>query len=142
MHLALLPIAVAPALLVFVHDAFEVDKWWRVEGTGGRMMAVSIDTSGAPSGGRGPHWRDRKPGQPFFAVFNNMTTHESQIFKSANRNLMHDPARAMLPRVTAANVPLSSARTMGSRMPKPHMPSSKAAASSSSAPWARGWRLS
>ena len=29
------------------------------------------------------HWRNRKPGQPFFAVFNNMTTHESQIFRSA-----------------------------------------------------------
>ena len=44
------------------------------------------------------HWRNRKPGQPFFAVFNNMTTHESQIFKSAsNQNLQHDPANARVP---------------------------------------------
>jgi uncharacterized sulfatase len=43
------------------------------------------------------HWRDRKPGQPFLAVFNDMRTHESQIFQSAtNPNLKHDPARAWL----------------------------------------------
>ena len=44
------------------------------------------------------HWRNRKPGQPFFAVFNNMTTHESQIFRSAtNKNIIHDPAKARVP---------------------------------------------
>lgn len=44
------------------------------------------------------HWRNRKSGQPFFAVFNNMTTHESQIFRSAtNRNIIHDPAKARVP---------------------------------------------
>ena len=44
------------------------------------------------------HWRNRKPGQPFFAVFNNMTTHESQIFKSAtNQHIIHDPAKARVP---------------------------------------------
>ena len=43
------------------------------------------------------HWRDRKPGQPFFAVFNDITTHESQVFRSRiNRNLVHDPAKAWL----------------------------------------------
>ena len=43
------------------------------------------------------HWRNRKSGQPFFAVFNDMTTHESQIFRSAtNKNLVHDPAKAWL----------------------------------------------
>lgn len=26
------------------------------------------------------HWRSRQPGQPFFAVFNHMTTHESRLF--------------------------------------------------------------
>src|SRR4051812_11841275 len=26
------------------------------------------------------HWRNRKPGQPFFAVFNHMITHQSQVF--------------------------------------------------------------
>jgi len=44
------------------------------------------------------HWRNRKSGQPFFAVFNNMTTHESQIFKSAtNQHIIHDPAKARVP---------------------------------------------
>jgi arylsulfatase A-like enzyme len=43
------------------------------------------------------HWRMRNPGQPFFAVFNDMTTHESRIFRSAtNQNLVHDPAKAWL----------------------------------------------
>lgn len=30
------------------------------------------------------HWRKRKPGQPFFAIFNFMTTHESQVWDRAN----------------------------------------------------------
>lgn len=43
------------------------------------------------------HWRNRKPGQNFFAVFNDMSTHESQIFRSArNQTLAHDPAKAWL----------------------------------------------
>jgi uncharacterized sulfatase len=73
---------------------------------------VAAGRGGAPNpaaGGRGAnptlppanpangHWRNRKAGQPFFAVFNDMTTHESQIFRSAtNRNLVHDPAKAWL----------------------------------------------
>jgi len=53
------------------------------------------------------HWRNRKPGQPFFSVFNIMTSHESYIrlpeakyqkitedFTPAER---HDPAKAPLP---------------------------------------------
>ena len=45
------------------------------------------------------HWRNRKAGQPFFAVFNDMITHESQVFRSAtNQNLVHDPAKAWLAR--------------------------------------------
>lgn len=53
------------------------------------------------------HWRHRAPGQPFFAVFNITTTHESQIrctdeqfarhmakVKAEDR---HDPAKAVLP---------------------------------------------
>ena len=53
------------------------------------------------------HWRNRDPGQPFFAVFNHTVTHESQIRASASdfaRNTRelrpgerHDPARATLP---------------------------------------------
>ncbi len=42
------------------------------------------------------HWRNRKPGQPFFAIFNLMTTHESQIRKTGHK-LVHDPAKAPLP---------------------------------------------
>ena len=43
------------------------------------------------------HWRNRRPGQPFFAVFNDITTHESQIFWSPNNpHLVHDPAKAWL----------------------------------------------
>jgi arylsulfatase A-like enzyme len=34
------------------------------------------------------HWRNRAPGQPFFAVFNHMISHESELFK---RELMHQP---------------------------------------------------
>ena len=62
---------------------------------------VSQGGNGGAPGGYSPvhgHWRNRKPGQPFFAVFNNITTHESQIFKSAtNKNLIHDPAKARVP---------------------------------------------
>lgn len=53
------------------------------------------------------HWRGREKGQPFFAVFNITTTHESQIraepqaFARQTRSLgpsdRHDPAKAVLP---------------------------------------------
>src|ERR1051326_4772428 len=47
---------------------------------------------------RNGHWRNRKTGQPFFAVFNNEVTHESQIRRSAaNQHFVHDPAKAPLP---------------------------------------------
>ena len=62
---------------------------------------VTQGGNGGAPGGYSPthgHWRARKPGQPFFAVFNNMTTHESQIFRSAtNHNIIHDPAKARIP---------------------------------------------
>src|SRR6185295_2253531 len=57
--------------------------------------------------GKKAHWRGRKAGQPFFSVFNILTSHESQIrlpeaqyqkrtagFTAAER---HDPAQAPLP---------------------------------------------
>ena len=54
------------------------------------MMAAPMD----PSHG---HWRNRGSGQPFLAVFNDILTHESQIFRSAtNKNLQHDPGKAWL----------------------------------------------
>ena len=54
------------------------------------------------------HWRNRKPAQPFFSVFNIVTTHQSQIegsderfFAKYSSNLKreerHDPAAAPLP---------------------------------------------
>ncbi len=53
------------------------------------------------------HWRKRKPGQPFFSVFNFTVTHESQIrapeaaFQRQTARLTaaerHDPAKAPLP---------------------------------------------
>jgi uncharacterized sulfatase len=42
------------------------------------------------------HWRNRKPGQPFFSIFNFTTTHESQIRKRPH-TLVHDPAKAPVP---------------------------------------------
>jgi uncharacterized sulfatase len=45
---------------------------------------------------RQAHWRNRKPGQPFFAVFNFETTHESQI-RARPHTPVHDPAKVRLP---------------------------------------------
>lgn len=42
------------------------------------------------------HWRGRKAGQPFFAVFNFTESHESQI-RSRPHKAIHDPARMKLP---------------------------------------------
>ena len=42
------------------------------------------------------HWRNRTPGQPFFSVFNIMTTHESKIFGGPHK-LAHDPAEVRVP---------------------------------------------
>ncbi len=42
------------------------------------------------------HWRNRQPGQPFFAVFNHLESHESQIRKRPHR-FVHDPAKARVP---------------------------------------------
>jgi arylsulfatase A-like enzyme len=42
------------------------------------------------------HWRNRKPGQPFFAVFNHNVSHESQIRKRPHSQL-HDPAKVRVP---------------------------------------------
>jgi len=53
------------------------------------------------------HWRGRADGQPFFAVFNFITSHESQIRNRSKQMLQrldslspdqrHDPAKAVLP---------------------------------------------
>jgi len=45
---------------------------------------------------RKAHWRQRKPDQPFFAVFNINVSHESQI-RARKGPLEHDPAKMRLP---------------------------------------------
>ena len=45
---------------------------------------------------RKAHWRDRGKDQPFFAVFNITTSHESQIRKRPHR-AVHDPADVRVP---------------------------------------------
>jgi uncharacterized sulfatase len=42
------------------------------------------------------HWKNRKPGQPFFAVFNSLKSHESQIRTRPHRQV-HDPAGVRVP---------------------------------------------
>ncbi|MDR1172412.1 MAG: sulfatase-like hydrolase/transferase [Bacteroidales bacterium] len=44
------------------------------------------------------HYSNRKPGQPFFAVFNSTISHESSIHKSIpTEQLRHDPQKVKLP---------------------------------------------
>jgi uncharacterized sulfatase len=45
---------------------------------------------------RNAHWKNRQPGQPFFAIFNITSTHEGRINKPRTE-LTHDPALAPLP---------------------------------------------
>lgn len=48
--------------------------------------------------GNTAHYKNRKPGQPFFAVFNSMLTHESSLFPPKPRQkLRHDPDKVKLP---------------------------------------------
>jgi uncharacterized sulfatase len=42
------------------------------------------------------HWKNRQPGQPFFAIFNLTVTHESQV-RSRPHTLRHDPAKVRVP---------------------------------------------
>lgn len=44
------------------------------------------------------HYNNRKDGQPFFAVFNSMVTHESSLHRRKPRELLrHDPGDVILP---------------------------------------------
>ena len=42
------------------------------------------------------HWRNRAAGQPFFAIFNETCSHESQLRKRPHE-AMHDPAKVRVP---------------------------------------------
>ena len=46
---------------------------------------------------REAHWRNRKPGQPFFAVFNFTVTHESQVWSRAKDPSYTDPEAVIVP---------------------------------------------
>ncbi len=43
------------------------------------------------------HYKNRSPGQPFFAVFNFTTTHESKVHQYNPSELIHDPNNMILP---------------------------------------------
>jgi uncharacterized sulfatase len=45
---------------------------------------------------RNSHWKNRQPGQPFFAIFNFTTSHESQIRKRPHE-AVHDPEKVRVP---------------------------------------------
>ncbi|HPN34616.1 MAG TPA: sulfatase-like hydrolase/transferase [bacterium] len=45
----------------------------------------------------GAHWRNRREGQPFFAVINHIITHESQIRLPLEKKAVTDPASIVLP---------------------------------------------
>ncbi len=45
---------------------------------------------------RSAHWKNRASGQPFFAIFNITTSHESQIRKRPHK-AVHDPAKVRVP---------------------------------------------
>ncbi len=47
--------------------------------------------------GKTAHWRNRAGNQPFFAVFNNITTHESQVWGRKSIPLRVDPAKIKIP---------------------------------------------
>lgn len=45
---------------------------------------------------RKAHWKNRKPGQPFFAIFNHTISHESKI-RNRPHKLVHDPSKVRVP---------------------------------------------
>ena len=47
--------------------------------------------------GQYAHWRNRKLGQPFFAVFNPTVTHESHMWPKEGETILTDPDKVSLP---------------------------------------------
>jgi arylsulfatase A-like enzyme len=47
--------------------------------------------------GRDAHWKNRKPGQPFLAVFNDMVTHESRLWLNDSLPLTVNPEDVRIP---------------------------------------------
>jgi N-sulfoglucosamine sulfohydrolase len=52
------------------------------------------------------HWKNRKPGQPFFAVFNITTTHESQLAAGSIRNHVKAGLIPAKPRIDPKDIEL------------------------------------
>lgn len=52
------------------------------------------------------HYRNRKPGQPFFAVFNNTVTHESQLSNNRIQHYIENNQIPEKPRVNPADIKL------------------------------------
>jgi N-sulfoglucosamine sulfohydrolase len=52
------------------------------------------------------HYRNRKPGQPFFAVFNNTVTHESQLSQNRIQHYIENNQIPANPRVNPDNIML------------------------------------
>lgn len=46
---------------------------------------------------RKAHWKNRRPGQPFFSVFNFTVTHESQVWSRAGDTLITDIGKVVVP---------------------------------------------
>jgi len=52
------------------------------------------------------HYRNRKPGQPFFAVFNTTVSHESSVFPNVVKSRIKNNSIPEKPRVAAENIKL------------------------------------
>ena len=52
------------------------------------------------------HYNNRKPGQPFFAVFNNTVTHESQLSEKRIQHYLENNQIPIKPRVNPADIKL------------------------------------
>ncbi len=57
---------------------------------------VSTADKGWDESSRRAHYRNRQPGQPFFAVFNSTVSHESRI-RARPHQQVHDPAKVRVP---------------------------------------------
>ncbi|WP_347304219.1 sulfatase-like hydrolase/transferase [Croceibacterium sp. TMG7-5b_MA50] len=68
--------------------------------------------------GKTAHWRDRPAGQPFMAVFNSMTTHESRLFRPTQGAVTPDEVRvpAYLPDTPAVRGDFASYYNLVSAM--------------------------
>jgi arylsulfatase A-like enzyme len=57
---------------------------------------LSTDDKGWNDSSRKAHYRNRKDGQPFFAIFNSTVSHESKI-RTRPHQQVHDPAKVRVP---------------------------------------------